>query len=90
MQGSLVAKPCCKREAWFYRNGGALKKYAPRFHGIKPCDKGVPSVLLEDLTSGYRNPCVMDVKIGVCTAAPDRTAVKQARCKVTDYLWLGS
>lgn len=60
-----------------------MKKYAPRFHGIKPCDKGVPSVLLEDLTSGYRNPCVMDVKIGVCTAAPDRTAVKQARCKVT-------
>jgi len=40
-------------------------------------------MLLAWLT-GYQKPCVLDVKMGVCTAAPDRTATKQARCKVKD------
>ncbi len=33
---ALVAKPCCKREAWFYRCvTGGIRDFAPKYHGIK-------------------------------------------------------
>eukprot|EP00291_Cryptomonas_curvata_P016757 CAMPEP_0172163902 /NCGR_PEP_ID=MMETSP1050-20130122/7535_1 /TAXON_ID=233186 /ORGANISM="Cryptomonas curvata, Strain CCAP979/52" /LENGTH=407 /DNA_ID=CAMNT_0012834155 /DNA_START=53 /DNA_END=1273 /DNA_ORIENTATION=+ len=82
---SMLAKPYCWREAWFYRRGlETFKQVTPRFHGIRQCDKGSPSLLLEDLTNGYRCPCVLDIKMGLSTAAPDRRPEKLARCKSKD------
>jgi hypothetical protein len=89
-----VCKPVSDREAWFYENVAKLEcmsGFTPAYHGVRCLCKGdgevhtdSHGVMLEDLTSGYERPCVLDVKMGVCTAAPDRTEEKRTRCEDKD------
>ena len=46
----------------------------------------VSGVVLEDLTQGFTCPCVLDIKMGVCTAAPDRTEEKRQSAEDKDKI----
>jgi len=45
----------------------ALRPFVPTYHGTVKDDEGTQYVQLEDLLSPFRNPCVMDTKLGVRT-----------------------
>lgn len=89
-EDGTVLKPVSGREIWFYEmvGKGAIATFTPAYRGARR-DQGDEEghsclAILEDLTSGYECPCVLDVKMGVCTAAPDRTEEKRVRCEEKD------
>ena len=84
--GAQVCKPMhTKRgdaELKFYQNssnslsgsefGRSLLSFLPKFYGTQAINNK-QYILLEDLTNGYKNPSIMDVKIGVQAWDDDAT-----------------
>ena len=52
------------------RPDDALAPFVPAFFGTR-CIRGRTCVVLEDVTHGMRAPCIVDIKIGTSTVAPD-------------------
>lgn len=56
-----------------------LRNFAPEFFGTKKVavnGKELECIVLEDLTAHYREPCVMDIKIGKRTCEPNASYEK--------------
>merc|ERR1712192_221223 len=78
------------READFYKNISSSSdpsialfyQFVPQFFGIsrKVQDDGSKAefLMMENLTQGFKLPCIMDVKIGARTWGPDSSPEKQA------------
>lgn len=91
-QNGLVFKPILKkdlgeREIHFYRTLEEssdkmmieLKNLVPSFYGtekVSIMDKEYECIVLEDLTKYYKEPCIMDIKIGRRVWDPDATYTK--------------
>ena len=56
-----------------------LKSLCPKFHGVVYNDKNEAFLKLEDLTKPFKNPCIIDIKIGRVTWDPN--ASKEKRLK---------
>ena len=80
----LVAKPTghgyWAGEDSFYEAIAAtdpeLCRWCPAYHGTRTY-AGRRHVILEDLTHRMRRPCVVDIKLGTCTVAPDASWPKR-------------
>ena len=55
-----------------------LRALCPRFHGTV-LHNGENYLRLEDLTRPFRNPCIIDIKMGRVTWDPDATDAKRVR-----------
>ncbi|KAF7265816.1 hypothetical protein GWI33_020887 [Rhynchophorus ferrugineus] len=77
----LLKPECAKREIQLYeqldttvdRSLMEMKQLVPKYYGTKKIifkDKEVDYLVLEDLTKEFREPCVMDIKIGKRTWDP--------------------
>lgn len=77
-----ITKPACgEREIAFYEELKKtkdqtlldLKQFVPKYYGVRTISingKEVPCIELEDLTRHYKEPCIMDIKIGKRTWDP--------------------
>lgn len=84
-QNGTVLKPITKltngkREIDFYESlpdkHPELKEFVPQYFGTKSIEvsgKNVDCIVLEDLTRGFKELCIMDVKIGRRTWDPTAT-----------------
>eukprot|EP01126_Amoeba_proteus_P013784 TRINITY_DN1590_c0_g1_i17.p1 TRINITY_DN1590_c0_g1~~TRINITY_DN1590_c0_g1_i17.p1 ORF type:complete len:868 (-),score=278.55 TRINITY_DN1590_c0_g1_i17:163-2766(-) len=77
-----------KEELDFYlsleeRNLGSGLKFMPQFHGSVVVD-GELYIIMEDLTYGKLKPCVIDMKIGKQTWAPDAPVEKREKMEKKD------
>lgn len=82
------AQPC--RETCFYRTLAEtsdpsllqMRKFVPKYYGNRTVrledGREVECMVLQDLTKGFKEPCIMDVKIGKRTWDPDATYEKMA------------
>ncbi|KAJ2752463.1 hypothetical protein H4S06_003922 [Coemansia sp. BCRC 34490] len=91
--GKIVMKPLDERELQFYEGSKACPEIQPflaTFHGhLKHTDRDVDNaeepaeekeyLCLENLVHGLKEPCVMDVKIGVRLWDIDATPAKRER-----------
>uniref|UniRef100_V5GJI6 Kinase n=1 Tax=Anoplophora glabripennis TaxID=217634 RepID=V5GJI6_ANOGL len=91
-QNGLILKPIVKkeygeREIWLYRKLDdtvdrsliEFREFVPKFYGTKTVNfigKDYECIVLEDLTKYYREPCIMDIKIGRRTWDPKATYEK--------------
>jgi len=78
------------REAAFYKNISSSSdpsvalfyQFVPQFFGVsrKVQEDGTKAefLMMENLTQGFKLPCIMDVKIGARTWGPDSSPAKQA------------
>ena len=78
-----IAKPVGRGyfagEDQFYRAIGsypALASFCPAYFGTRTFG-GRDFVILEDITHGMKRPCVVDIKLGTCTVAPDAPWTKR-------------
>ncbi|XP_056634145.1 inositol polyphosphate multikinase [Diorhabda carinulata] len=85
-EGDTVLKPmvkreCGERELWFYENLSKtldktmleLKNFVPKYYGTKSVavnGKSYDFIVLEDLIKDFKEPCIMDIKIGRRTWDP--------------------
>jgi hypothetical protein len=82
-----IMKKVAKNEFIFYSD--TLKKfpqckpYLPGFFGTEARD-GNNYIVLEDLTSPYKKPCILDVKIGLTSVGEDATPEKAEAMKKKD------
>merc|ERR1712232_346450 len=58
--------------------------FAPTCFGTEKSDDGSSFVVMEDLTAGMKDPCIMDVKMGTSSAAEDATPEKAAKMRHHD------
>lgn len=87
----LVKKPVGAQEIEFYKTA-PQSALIPAFHGTEtravPISesetKVVDYVVLSDATSGFANPCVLDVKIGLHTWFAGCSEDKRRRCEELD------
>lgn len=82
-----VVKPVGERERLFYEQAQSLpewQRFLPAYFGAVADDAATRMIALQDLTHTYRQPCVLDVKIGLCTAAEDASAEKRANMLAKD------
>ncbi|KAJ2732116.1 hypothetical protein IW152_004038 [Coemansia sp. BCRC 34962] len=91
--GKVIAKPLIQREQEFYEAATQcteFKAFIPEYYGslqqqVGGTDDGDsttvgPSyICLENLAAGYKNPCIMDVKIGTRIHDIDATPEKVAK-----------
>lgn len=79
-----ITKPCGERERLLYEELEltndttliALKEFIPKYYGMKTLNvngKDVTYIELDDLTKHYKEPCIMDIKIGKRTWDPTAT-----------------
>jgi len=70
-----------------------LQSFAPSFHGIKEVDDK-KYIVIEDLTHGFKKPCILDVKIGRQSygedASPEKKASMEAKDKKSTTWTLGA
>lgn len=84
--GSMLVKKVTDREANFYEQAakgawpvGLLPKYYGRTNG--------DSIKIEDLTYGFRRPCVMDLKMGIQTVEDDeKKLIKKLKMTALDVV----
>ncbi|CAG0904528.1 unnamed protein product, partial [Darwinula stevensoni] len=86
----LQASPKKEREENFYRRVFSqsddpdfltLRKFIPNFYGVHVEHVNGQEqryLQLEDLTEGFHQPCIMDVKVGARTWGPDASQWKQS------------
>ncbi|KAJ3044598.1 inositol hexakisphosphate kinase 3 [Rhizophlyctis rosea] len=87
-----LLKASSSREISFYKTAqspshASLKAFLPAFYGTKVTkgldkegkEKDVAVIEIEDLTAEYRNPCVMDIKLGRRLWSDDATEEKRLR-----------
>lgn len=82
----VVLKPVDAREQQFYEEASQdalLVPFLPRYDGALLIDQRTV-LLLEDVTFGYEQACVMDVKIGYCTAGENASDAKRAAMRKKD------
>ncbi|KAJ8949077.1 hypothetical protein NQ318_016981 [Aromia moschata] len=83
----IVKKECGEREIYLYktledtvdRSLIELREFVPKFYGTKKIpvnSKEYDCIILEDLTKCYKEPCIMDIKIGRRTWDPNATYEK--------------
>lgn len=87
-----VLKPFEKNEFEFYESlfkhnenefYNQLKQFLPKYYGIDVVDN--QKVLkLENLMYSFNEPCVMDLKIGICTAGENATKEKREAMHLKD------
>lgn len=91
-QEGMVLKPilkreCGERETAFYKNLSftldktisELKNFVPKYFGTKQLTvdgKTREFIVLEDLIKDFKEPCIMDIKIGKRTWDPNATLEK--------------
>jgi len=81
--GKLL-KTVDENEKNFYdaAQGGAWPlKFLPGYYGTSPSGD---TILIENITRGYQNPCIMDLKIGVRTCGEDSNWRKYIRMSLLD------
>lgn len=85
-----IAKPVGRGyfagEDQFYRqltSDPTMAKFCPAYFGTQRF-AGRDFVILEDLTYGIRQPCVVDIKVGTCTVAPDASWGKRITHLIKD------
>lgn len=81
-------KPMCgEREMRFYEELQSsrdpvlqeMKQFVPGYHGMKTVQingNDVNCIVLDDITKGFKEPCIMDIKIGRRTWDPLATEDK--------------
>lgn len=100
-QNGVVLKPVVKkeigeRELWLYQQLSdtldrtliEMRTLVPQFFGTKKVTingKEYDCIVLEDLTANFKEPCVMDIKIGRRTWGPDATYQKMVNEEVSVY-----
>lgn len=65
-----------------------LRLLVPGFHGrqtISVSGQNVTCLVLDDVTKGFKEPCIMDIKIGKRTWDPLATVEKIQNEDVSDY-----
>lgn len=98
-QNGVVLKPILKkeigdREIWFYQKLDdtidktliEMRLLVPQFFGKKKViinGKEYDCIVLEDLTANFKEPCVMDIKIGRRTWGPTATYEKMVNEEVS-------
>lgn len=95
--GSTLFKPCqdeawAEREAQFYEAAAAepalapLRPFLPAYRGTcrvcMPDGTVRPCVALEDVTAGFRRPCVLDAKLGDHASRSDADPARRARASL--------
>lgn len=83
---ALVLKPVDVDEQRFYEQASQMNHwlpFLPSYHGVVEEDE-LHLIKLQDLTAGCARPCVVDIKMGVCTAAPSANAAKRADMRGKD------
>mmetsp|Transcript_16701 Transcript_16701/g.39880 ORF Transcript_16701/g.39880 Transcript_16701/m.39880 type:complete len:566 (+) Transcript_16701:51-1748(+) len=85
-----IAKPVGRGyfagEDQFYRQlatDSKIAQFCPAYYGTRTF-AGRDFVILEDLTYGIHQPCVVDIKVGTCTVAPDATWGKRITHLIKD------
>ncbi|KAJ7566958.1 hypothetical protein O6H91_02G125600 [Diphasiastrum complanatum] len=85
-----------EREVIFYEKFWAdknvptnVKRFFPRFHGTVLIDNpdgagATKHAILEDLSSGLRQPCIMDIKMGFRTWYPEASEAYKIKCSKKD------
>lgn len=79
-----VWKPVSARERLFYAEASQRSEwqsFLPRYHGASDDES---MIALQDLTHQYRQPCVLDLKVGLCTAGEDASEAKRANMRAKD------
>ncbi|XP_066251825.1 inositol polyphosphate multikinase [Euwallacea similis] len=77
----LLKKECAEREIKLYehldrtvdRSLIEMRQLVPKYHGVQKLkikDKEIDFLVLEDLTKDFKEPCIMDIKIGRRTWDP--------------------
>lgn len=56
-----------------------LKSFCPKFHGVAYNEKNEAFLKLEDLTRPFKNPCIIDIKIGRVTWDPNASEEKRSK-----------
>eukprot|EP00010_Vexillifera_abyssalis_P002052 CAMPEP_0201551890 /NCGR_PEP_ID=MMETSP0173_2-20130828/12120_1 /ASSEMBLY_ACC=CAM_ASM_000268 /TAXON_ID=218659 /ORGANISM="Vexillifera sp., Strain DIVA3 564/2" /LENGTH=265 /DNA_ID=CAMNT_0047962249 /DNA_START=29 /DNA_END=823 /DNA_ORIENTATION=+ len=83
----VIQKKANDRELEFYTKTlpkhPALQELVPKFHGIENND-GIDYVSMEDLTFGFEQPCVLDVKLGTTSVDQTCSAAKIERINKKD------
>jgi adenylate kinase family enzyme len=85
--GTLTKK--CNAGEWTFYNttlaqNPELIPFVPGFVRVEGTADDNPRVVLKDLTRGYGKPCVMDIKLGTTSAAPDASPEKAASMVAKD------
>jgi len=79
LDGGKIMKKVGKNEFEFYSkklDKFSLKKFAPIFYGTD-IKKDSNYIIIEDLTQYYKNPCILDVKMGTSSVGEDATPEKK-------------
>jgi phosphatidylinositol phospholipase C, delta len=83
-----VTKKCNKAEWQFYKTlnkHSKLKPFCPKLVKVIGKEKDEEhSVQMGDLTAGYEKPCILDIKMGVTSAAPDADKEKKKSMEAKD------
>lgn len=77
-------KPVSARERLFYAEASQRaewQRFLPTYHGASDDES---MIALQDLTHLYRQPCVLDLKMGLCTAGEDASEAKRANMRAKD------
>lgn len=83
----LLKKDCAEREVKVYEHLKdtadrcliEMRQLVPKYHGVKTLqikDREVDFLVLEDLTKDFKEPCIMDIKIGRRTWDPNASYEK--------------
>jgi len=67
----------------FYKQFPRLQQFCPQFYGTERRE-GKIYIVLEDLTSPFQKPCIMDIKMGTSSVGEDANPEKKASMKAKD------
>lgn len=91
-----IMKPVSRNEISFYEGFysqfPAVQEFTPKFYGTQKKDEKSmlscrsPSayIVMEDLTSPFRKPCILDIKMGTSSVGEDATPEKKESMRKKD------